>query len=92
MINVIFDGGSSRAARKKHMWTVKNSYAVNTTKRRMPEISFTNTDFHVVDTSEDNLIVNMVEVSDFVVKKTLVNKGNSIYILYLNTFRLIGLP
>jgi len=48
----------------------------------MPPITFTNADFQDVEQDQDALMVIIVEVENFAVKKVLVDQGSSVDILY----------
>lgn len=48
----------------------------------MPWITFSNEDFKGNDLEQDDLMVIMIEVTNFVVMKTLVDQGSSVDILY----------
>jgi len=86
-------GGSSASARKKHLQAVQ---AVNSTIRpirhRIPPITFTNADFRGIDPFQDDPMVIMVELEGFVVKKTLVDQGSSVDVLYWETFKKLQIP
>ena len=57
----------------------------------MPPITFTDANFRSIDPKHDDLMVVTIEVSNFVVMKTLMDKGSFIDILYWKTFRKMGL-
>jgi len=52
----------------------------------MPPMTFTNVKFKAIDPMQDDPMVITVEVKNFVVVKTLVDKGSSINILYSRAF------
>jgi len=52
----------------------------------MPNITFTDEDFHQIDPNQDDPMVITVEVFDFTVMKTLVDQESSIDLLYERLF------
>jgi len=54
----------------------------------MPPITFTDADFKCVDyPQQDDLMVISVDIDQFTIRKTLVDQGSSVYILYWKTFK-----
>jgi len=52
----------------------------------MPPITFCDDDFQAIDPQHDDPMVISVEIDDFAISKTLVDKGSSVDILYWGTF------
>lgn len=52
----------------------------------MPSITFTGVDFKALDPEQDDLMVITIEIENFAVRKTLVDQGRSVDILYWKTF------
>jgi len=48
----------------------------------MPESTFSDEDFQDIDLEQNNPMVIMIEVANFVVMKTLVDQGSSVDIFY----------
>jgi len=59
---------------------------LNRPLRSMPNITFTDEDFHQIDPNQDDPMVITVEVFDFTVMKTLVDQESSIDLLYERLF------
>jgi len=57
----------------------------------MPPIVFTDDDFHGLDHQQDDPMVITVEIENYVVKKVLVDQGNSVDILYWATYQKLQL-
>ena len=74
-------GGSTNSVRKKHLRVVHqvNFVAI---QPRMPPITFTDDDFKGIDPSQDDLMVISVDIDNFTIMKTLVDRGSSVDILY----------
>nr|KYP38970.1 hypothetical protein KK1_039757 [Cajanus cajan] len=49
-------------------------------------------DFKGIDPIQDDPMVISVEIYNYIVRKTLVDQGSSTDILYLNTFKQLGIP
>jgi len=80
-------GGSTNNARKKHLRAV---HQVNTVafRPRMPPITFTDEDFKGLDyRQQDDPMVIAVDIDRFTIRKTLVDQGSSVDILYWKTFK-----
>jgi len=56
------------------------------TQRRMPPITFLDSDFQGTDPNQDDHMVITMEVENFAVKKVLIDQGSSVDILYWKTF------
>jgi len=54
-------------------------------------ITFTNQDFEGIDPDQDDPMIIMVDVAKYVVKKTLVDQGSSVDVLFWKTFKKLGL-
>ena len=75
-------------ARKKYVRAIQSVNVVYTCPRQhMPHITFCDDDFQAIDHQHDNPMVISVEIEDFIVRKTLVDQGNSMDILYWGTFK-----
>ncbi|XP_068486851.1 uncharacterized protein [Phaseolus vulgaris] len=80
-------GGSMNNARKKHLRAVHQVNAVAFWPR-MPPITFTDEDFKGVDyCQQDDPMVIAVDIDRFTIRKTLVDQGSSVDILYRKTFK-----
>jgi len=58
----------------------------------MPPITFRDDDFQAIDPQHDDPMVISVEIEDFAVRKTLVDPGSSVDILYWGTLRKLKIP
>jgi len=58
----------------------------------MPPITFTDEDFKGVDYRQDDPMVISVDIDRFTIKKTLVDQGSSVDILYWKTFKAMRIP
>ncbi|XP_020215666.1 uncharacterized protein LOC109799505 [Cajanus cajan] len=85
-------GGSSSSAQRRHLRAVRHVHAVETVRRRLPTITFTEADFKGIDPYQDDPMVISVEIHNCIVRKTLVDQGSSADILYWNTFKQLGIP
>jgi len=85
-------GGSSASAIKKHLRAVQSTNAVSMPiRRRMPPITFTNTDFKGIDPFRDDPMVITVKIENFSVMKTLVDQGSLRAVMeYLQEIMSIG--
>jgi len=96
VINIIAEGfageGITYSSRKRHL---KSLRSVNTIeiklKRSMPTMYVTDKDFRGIDPEHDDPMVIKIEVANFVVMKTLFDQGTYVDILYMKTFRKMGL-
>jgi len=77
-----FVGGSSSAARKRHVRALKSVHLVEKKIRSMPPITFTNEDFKAPDPDHDDPMVISIEVAEYGIGKVLVDQGSSVNILY----------
>jgi len=84
-------GGSTNITRKKHLRVVHQVNAV-TFRPRMPPITFTDEDFKGVDYRQDDPMVISVDINRFTIRKTLVDQGSSVDILYWKTFKAMRIP
>ncbi|XP_020205996.1 uncharacterized protein LOC109791142 [Cajanus cajan] len=86
-------GGSTSSAQKRHLRAVRSINSVEQRPgRRMPAITFTDKDFQGIDPVQDDPMVISVEIRNCIVKKILIDQGNSANILYWNTFKQLGIP
>ena len=53
----------------------------------MPPITFRNEDFQAIDPQHDDPMVISVKIENFAVRKTLVDQGSLVDILYWDTFK-----
>ena len=75
-------------ARKKYVRAIQSVNVVSTCPRRhMPPITFCDDDFQAIDPQHDDPMVISVEIEDFAVRKTLVDQGSLVDILYWGTFK-----
>jgi len=58
----------------------------------MPPITFRDDDFQAIDPQHDDPMVISVEIEDFAIRKTLVDSGSSVDILYWGIFRKPTIP
>ena len=81
-------GGSTSSARKRHLRHIQsiNHITHSHHRRRMPPITFVDDDFHGLDHQQDDPMVITVEIENYVVKKVIVDQGNSVNILYWATY------
>ncbi|XP_020233796.1 uncharacterized protein LOC109813916 [Cajanus cajan] len=85
-------GGSTSSAQKRHLRAILSVNVVDRQpSRRLPTITFTDTDFQGIDPVQDDPMVISVEIHNCIVKKTLVDQGSSADILYWNTFKQLGI-
>jgi len=57
----------------------------------MPDITFTDQDFRGIDTRQDDPMVITIDVTNCEVRKTMVDQGSSVNVLYWKTFKRMGL-
>lgn len=60
---------------------------IGRSQRRMPPITFIDSDFTGSDPNQDDPMVITVELQSFAVKKVLVDQGSSVDILYWKTLQ-----
>ncbi|XP_020230501.1 uncharacterized protein LOC109811243 [Cajanus cajan] len=85
-------GGSTSSAQKRHLRAIRSVNAVDRQpSRRLPTITFIDADFQGIDPVQDDPMVISVEIHNCIVKKTLIDQGNSADILYWNTFKQLGI-
>jgi len=76
------------SARKKYVRAIQSVNVVSVCPRRhMPPIAFRYDDFQAINPQHDDPMVISVEIENFAVRKTLVDPGSSVDILYWGTFR-----
>ena len=76
-------GGSSSAARKRHVRALKSVHLVEKKIRSMPPITFTDEEFKAP--------VISIEVAEYGIGKVLVDQGSSVNILYWKTSQKMNL-
>ncbi|XP_027912197.1 uncharacterized protein LOC114171242 [Vigna unguiculata] len=92
-IRRVCGGGCSSSSRKKHLRAVQSVYAVyRGPRRRMPPITFSDSDFRGVDPNQDDPVVITIELENFVVKKVLIDQGSLVDIIYWKTFQQLQIP
>ncbi|XP_047163972.1 uncharacterized protein LOC124833515 [Vigna umbellata] len=84
-------GGGSSFARKRHLRQLKSVHMVDRQPRSIPDITFTNTDFHALDSDHDDPMVITANIAWYDVSKVLVDQGSSVNILYWSTFQKMDL-
>jgi len=57
----------------------------------MPSITFSDVDFKGIDADQDDPMVIIVEVVNFVIMSTLIDQVSLVDILYWKTFKRLGL-
>jgi len=57
----------------------------------MPDITFIDRDFRAINSQEDDPMVITIDLANCEVRKTLVDQGSSVDVLYWRTFRKMGL-
>ncbi|XP_014499028.1 uncharacterized protein LOC106760112 [Vigna radiata var. radiata] len=80
-------GGSTSAARKRHLRNLHSSNRSGSSRRSMPAITFTDEDFHAPDLEQDDPMVITAMIARYQVSKVLVDQGSSANILYWKTFK-----
>ncbi|XP_014503171.1 uncharacterized protein LOC106763501 [Vigna radiata var. radiata] len=80
-------GGASSTARKRHLRSLRSVHSVVRNPVSMPDISFTNRDFHAPDPDQNDPMVITARIAQYDVSKVLVDQGSSVNILYWTTFR-----
>ncbi|XP_014491822.1 uncharacterized protein LOC106754327 [Vigna radiata var. radiata] len=80
-------GGASSSARKRHLRNLHSIHSVIRSPASMPDITFTNKDFHAPDPDQDDPMVITARIAQYEVSKVLVDQGSSVNILYWTTFR-----
>jgi len=84
-----FGGGdASSSARRRHLRAIKSLHMISRRARRiMPDIIFTDRDFRAIDTQQDDPMVITIDLANCEIRKTLVDQGNSVDVLYWRTFK-----
>jgi len=96
IVNTIFEGfgggGASNSARRRHLRAIKSVHLISRRVRRsMPDIIFTDRDFRAIDTQQDNSMVITIDLENCEIRKTLVDQGSLVNVLYWRTFKKKGL-
>ncbi|XP_014523041.1 uncharacterized protein LOC106779453 [Vigna radiata var. radiata] len=79
-------GGVSSSARKRHL---RNLRSINNVRHNfvcMPDITFTDADFHAPEPDQDDPMVITPEIALYDVSKVLIDQDSSVNILYWTTF------
>ncbi|XP_022634739.1 uncharacterized protein LOC106756924 [Vigna radiata var. radiata] len=79
-------GGSTSAARKRHLRNLRSVGRTGTSGRSMPTITFSDEDFHAPDLEQNDPMVITAMIARYQVSKVLVDQGSSANILYWKTF------
>ncbi|XP_017438478.1 uncharacterized protein LOC108344556 [Vigna angularis] len=79
-------GGASTSTRKRHLRNLNTIHMVDRQRQSMPNITFTDADFHALDPNHDDPMVITADIARYEVRKVLIDQGNSVNILYWNTF------
>jgi hypothetical protein len=87
-------GGDTSSARKRHLRAV---FSINPTveiklSKTSPLISFSMEEFKGEDANKDDPMVISVFVLNFMVKPVLIDQGSSADIMFLATFKQLGIP
>ncbi|XP_014500446.1 uncharacterized protein LOC106761405 [Vigna radiata var. radiata] len=80
-------GGASSSARKRHLRSLHSVHSMVRNPVSMPDITFTDKDFHAPDPDQDDPMVITARIAQYDVGKVLVDQGSSVNILYWTTFR-----
>jgi len=81
-----FSGKESSSARKQYWRSVRTINHVFK-RRTLPPMLFTDEDFQEINPDHDDSMVITVEITEYVVMKTLVDQGSSVGILFWDTFK-----
>ena len=78
----------SNLARKKRLHVVQSMNLNSVSLRlRMPLITFIDKDLKVIDSAQDDPMVIIVDIDNFLIMKMLVNQGSSLDILYWKSLK-----
>ncbi|XP_014489656.1 uncharacterized protein LOC106752481 [Vigna radiata var. radiata] len=80
-------GGSTLAARKRHLRSLHSINRSREAKRTMPAITFSAQDFHALDLDQNDPMVITAMIARYQVGKVLIDQGSSTNILYWKTFK-----
>ncbi|RDX93494.1 hypothetical protein CR513_24245, partial [Mucuna pruriens] len=61
-------------------------------RRKLPPIIFIDQNFVGVDPEQNDLMVIIVAIANFTIKKILIDQGSSMNILYMSTFKQLRIP
>ncbi|XP_014511569.1 uncharacterized protein LOC106770266 [Vigna radiata var. radiata] len=84
-------GGVSSSARKRHLRNLQSVNNIRHNSLSMPDIIFTDVDFHALEPDQDDPMVITAEIALYDVNKVLVVQDSSVNILYWTTFLKIDL-
>ncbi|XP_052735490.1 uncharacterized protein LOC108328707 [Vigna angularis] len=84
-------GGASSSARKRSLRNLKSVHMVDQQPRSIPDITFTNADFHAPDPDHDDPMVITANIARYDVSKVLIDQGSSVNILFWSTFKKMDL-
>ncbi|XP_014499530.1 uncharacterized protein LOC106760626 [Vigna radiata var. radiata] len=84
-------GGASSSARKRHVRSLRSVHNIVRNPLSMPDITFTDEDFHAPDPDQDDPMVITARIAEYDVSKVLIDQGSSVNILYWTTFQKMGL-
>ena len=80
------------SVRRRHLRAIKSVHVINRrAHRRMLDITFTDRDFRAIDTQQDDPMVITIDLANCEIRKTLVDQGSSVNVLYWRTFKKMGL-
>ncbi|XP_014517467.1 uncharacterized protein LOC106774959 [Vigna radiata var. radiata] len=80
-------GGASSSARKRHLRNLRSVHSLTQNPLSMPNITFTDRDFHTADPKQDDPMVITARIAQYDVSKVLIDQGSSVNILYWTTFQ-----
>ncbi|XP_014492445.1 uncharacterized protein LOC106754892 [Vigna radiata var. radiata] len=80
-------GGASSSTRKRHLRNLQSVHNVSRHHLSIPDITFTNADFHAPDPDQDDPMVITARITQYDVSKVLIDQGTSVNILYWSTFQ-----
>lgn len=81
------------SAQKRNLQQIQSVNIISPHKASsMLPITFTSADFKAIDLVQDDAVVISVEITNCIVRKTLVDQGSLVDILFWNTFRQLDIP
>ncbi|XP_022638464.1 uncharacterized protein LOC111241956 [Vigna radiata var. radiata] len=81
------EGGASSSARKRHLQNLRSVHTITQNPLSMPDITFTDRDFHAPDPEQDDHMVITARITPYDVSKVLIDQGSSVNVLYWTTFQ-----